>query len=227
VASVNESGPSPSPPYEHAPTDAGERRAEDDRLVARLRGGDPDAFETLYRRHASSIFGLLLRMLQNRADAEDLLQEIFLQAHDKLPSFEGRSAFGTWLYRLGVNRCLDHLRSRSAKEQARTDPLTLISSSSSSSSSSPSPSRTAAAAFPTTRPGGTRSLELERAIGELPPSSRAAFLLKDVEGYEHKEISEMLGIAVGTSKSLVHRARMQLRERLNPPSARGKTRGKR
>ena len=201
VASVNETGPKPPPPTELARTDAGKRRAEDDRLVARLRAGDPAAFEALYRRHASAIFGLALRMLQNRADAEDLLQEIFLQAHDKLPSFEGRSAFGTWLYRLGVNRCLDHLRSRSAKEQARTDPLTL------------SP------AFPERRlTGGTRSLELERAIGELPPSSRAAFLLHDVEGYQHKEVSEMLGIAVGTSKSLVHRARMKLRERLNPAS---------
>jgi len=200
VASVNETGPSPLV----ARGDAGERRAEDDRLVARLRAGDETAFEALYRRHSASIFGLLLRMLKNRADAEDLLQEIFLQAHDKLPSFEGRSAFGTWLYRLGVNRCLDHLRSRSAKEQARTDPLTL--------------------AFPGRRlAGGTRSLELERAIGELPPSSRAAFLLHDVEGYEHKEVGEMLGIAVGTSKSLVHRARMKLRTRLNPPSSVGET----
>ena len=204
VASVNETGP--TPPTKLPRRDAGERRAEDDRLVARLRAGDPDAFEALYRRHASTIFGLALRMLQNRSDAEDLLQEIFLQAHDKLGSFEGRSAFGTWLYRLGVNRCLDHLRSRSAKEQARTDPLTL------------------APAFPERRlPGGTRSLELERAIGELPPSSRAAFLLHDVEGYEHKEVGEMLGIAVGTSKSLVHRARMKLRTRLNPPSSVGVT----
>ena len=104
MASVNETGPTPSPPTKLARTDAGERRAEDDRLVARLRAGDPAAFEALYRRHASGIFGLLLRMLQNRADAEDLLQEIFLQAHDKLPGFEGRSAFGTWLYRLAVNR---------------------------------------------------------------------------------------------------------------------------
>lgn len=202
VASVNETGPSPLA----ARADAGERREEDDRLVARLRAGDPTAFEALYRRHAASIFGLLLRMLKNRADAEDLLQEIFLQAHDKLPSFEGRSAFGTWLYRLGVNRCLDHLRSRGAKEQARTDPLTMT------------------LAFPGRGPGGTRRLELERAIGELPPSSRAAFLLHDVEGYEHKEVGDMLGIAVGTSKSLVHRARMKLRKRLNPPSSVGETR---
>lgn len=130
------------------------------------------------------------------ADAEDLPQEIFLQAYDKIDKFEGRSAFGTWLYRLGVNRCLDHLRSRSAKERSRTEPL--------------GPTLPGRAGI------GTRNLELERAIGELPPSSRAAFLLHDVEGYEHKEVGEILGIAVGTSKSLVHRARMKLRTRLNP-----------
>ena len=198
VASVNETDPSPLQGLNR--TDAVERRADDDRLVARVRAGDPEAFEALYRRHAAQIFGLVLRMLRNRADAEDLVQEIFLQAHDKLPSFEGRSAFGTWLYRLGVNRCLDHLRSRGAKEQSRTDPLEPTFSAQRS-------------------PGGTRRLELERAIGELPPSSRAAFLLHDVEGYDHKEVGEILGIAVGTSKSLVHRARMKLRGRLYPPSS--------
>lgn len=198
VASVNETGPPPR--NELARPDAAERRAEDDRLVREVRAGDPDAFEALYRRHAATVFGLALRMLQNRADAEDLVQEIFLQAHDKLSSFEGRSAFGTWLYRLGVNRCLDHLRSRGAKEQSRTDPLT-------------------PALSGRRPPGGTRRLELERAIAELPPSSRAAFLLHDVEGYGHKQVGDMLGIAVGTSKSLVHRARMKLRVRLDPPAA--------
>jgi RNA polymerase sigma-70 factor (ECF subfamily) len=202
VANV-ESKPPPQPSLRGLATnDAQERRAEDERLVARLRAGHSDAFEMLYQRHASRIFGLALRMLQNRADAEDAVQEIFLQAHDKLPSFEGRAAFGTWLYRLGVNRCLDHLRSRRAKEQARNEPLTPT--------------------LPGGRPaGGTRRLELERAIGELPPSSRAAFLLHDVEGYDHKEVGEILGIAVGTSKSLVHRARLKLRGRLQAPSAIG------
>ncbi len=171
------------------------RRREDDQLVERARRGEMEAFEALYKRHSPAIFGLTLRMLQNRADAEDMLQEIFLQAYDRLPSFEGRSAFGTWLYRLSVNRCLDHLRSRGAKEQSRTEPLT-----------SDFPRHTPAA--------GVRGLELERAIGELPPSSRAAFLLHHVAGFDHKEVGEMMGIAVGTSKSLVHRARTRLKEAL-------------
>jgi len=169
------------------------KRREDHDLVERTRRGEMEAFEALYRRHSPAVFGLALRMLQNRADAEDMLQEIFLQAHDRLPSFQGRSAFGTWLYRLSVNRCLDHLRSRGAKEQSRTEPLTYEFS-----------GRVSTV--------GLRGLELERAIGELPPSSRAAFLLHHVAGFDHKEVGEMLGIAVGTSKSLVHRARTRLKE---------------
>jgi RNA polymerase sigma-70 factor (ECF subfamily) len=158
-----------------------------------------DAFEALYRRHSPAVFGLTLRMLQNRADAEDLLQEIFLQAYDRLPSFEGRSAFGTWLYRLSVNRCLDHLRSRTMKERSRTEEL--------------APEHSSAAASPgESALGGPAGIDLERAIGELPPSSRAAFLLHHVAGFDHKEVGEMMGIAVGTSKSLVHRARIRLKE---------------
>jgi RNA polymerase sigma-70 factor (ECF subfamily) len=172
---------------------------DDPVLVSRARSGDVEAFEALYRKHSPAVYGLSLRMLRNQADAEDLVQEIFAQAHRKLTSFEGRSAFGTWLYRLSMNRCLDYLRSRAAKETARTEPL---------------PS-----GLSTRTTNGTRRLELERAIGELPPSSRAAFLLHDVEGYDHKEVGEILGVAVGTSKSLVHRARMKLRERLRPLSS--------
>jgi RNA polymerase sigma-70 factor (ECF subfamily) len=158
-----------------------------------------DAFEALYRRHSPAVFGLTLRMLQNRADAEDLLQEIFLQAYDRLPSFEGRSAFGTWLYRLSVNRCLDHLRSRTVKERNRTEEL------------APEHS-TAASSMGASALSGPSGIDLERAIGELPPSSRAAFLLHHVAGFDHKEVGEMMGIAVGTSKSLVHRARIRLKE---------------
>ena len=199
VLAENEDGGMRQPRPSAGPN-ADERRREDALLVERARKGDFDAFEALYRRHSSPVFGLALRMLQNRADAEDLLQEIFLQAYDRLGTFEGRSAFGTWLYRLSVNRCLDHLRSRGAKEQSLNEPLSPV-----------LPGKKDA--------GGLRGLELERAIAELPPSSRAAFLLHDAMGYDHKEVGEILGVATGTSKSLVHRARTKLRERLCPPAA--------
>jgi RNA polymerase sigma-70 factor (ECF subfamily) len=195
IESMGEREPTPRSLSAASP-DREEKRREDDELVERTRRGDMDAFEALYRRHSPAVFGLTLRMLQNRADAEDLLQEIFLQAYDRLPSFEGRSAFGTWLYRLSVNRCLDHLRSRTVKDRNRTEEL--------------APEHSNAASSRGT--SALSGLELERAIGELPPSSRAAFLLHHVAGFDHREVGEMMGIAVGTSKSLVHRARIRLKE---------------
>lgn len=198
LSAVVKSETPPSGPLSSALED--NPRAQDERLLSRVKTGDTRAFEELYRRYSSRIFSLTLRMVRNRADAEDLLQEIFLHAYDKLPSFEGRSAFGTWLHRLAINRCLDHLRSRAAREQTRNEPLDT-----------------------TTIVGrharGTRALELERAIAELSPTTRAAFLLHDVQGYGHKEVGEIMGVAVGTSKSLVHRARTKLREILRPTAA--------
>jgi RNA polymerase sigma-70 factor (ECF subfamily) len=132
-------------------------------------------------------------MVGNRAEAEDLLQEIFLQAYNKLSSFEGRAAFGTWLYRLAVNRCLDHLRSAASQRQSLTKSF----------EESPEP----LAVHETT----WRRLDLERAILQLPHSYRSAFLLYDVEGLGHREVADILGVAEGTSKSLVHKARLKLR----------------
>ena len=90
-------------------------RAEDMALVERCRNGDLGAFEELYRAHAGKLFSVACRMLGNPADAEDLLQEIFLSAHRKLEGFRGEAALGTWLYRLATNQCLDYLRSRAAR----------------------------------------------------------------------------------------------------------------
>src|SRR6187455_3327073 len=92
-------------------------------LVARCRDGDLAAFEDLYRQHSGRLYSLALRMLGNPADAEDLLQEIFLSAHRKLDSFRGDAALGTWLYRLAMNQILDHVRSRAARTGQLTDGL--------------------------------------------------------------------------------------------------------
>ena len=167
-------------------------------LVERCRQGDLEAFNELYQAHAGKLYNLTWRMLGNPSDAEDLLQEVFLSAHRKLDSFRGESALGTWLYRLAMNLCLDHLRSRAA----RTDQVT-----------------GSIDDEPGVADGGSRSLadravarlDLERALTQLPEGCRAAFLLHDVEGLEHKEVGEVLGIAEGTSKSQVHKARLRLR----------------
>jgi len=167
-------------------------------LVERCRRGELGAFETLYRQHSGRLFSLAVRMLGNPADAEDLLQEIFLSAHRKLESFRGESALGTWLYRLATNQILDHVRSRAARTGQMTDGLddaTLLADASGH--------RLADRAI--------ARVDLERALAELPEGCRAAFVLHDVEGLEHKEVSEVLGIAEGTSKSQVHKARLRLR----------------
>lgn len=168
-------------------------------LIARCRRGDVDAFEEVYRRHAGRLFGLACRMLGSASDAEDLLQEIFLLAYRKLDGFKGESTLGTWLYRLGTNACLDYLRSRSSRMRRSTDSF----------DADDGP------AMPATGVGGPAlsvdRMDLERAIGKLPEGCRAAFLLHDVEGFEHQEVAAILGIAEGTSKSQVHKARMRLR----------------
>jgi RNA polymerase sigma-70 factor (ECF subfamily) len=156
----------------------------------------------VYRAHSRKLYGLAVRMLGNPADAEDMLQEIFLAAHRKLDGFRGESALGTWLYRLAVNLCLDYLRSRTGRAIHMTDAL----------DDEP--------ALPDARSQGlaertVTKMDLERALAQLPEGCRTAFVLHDVQGLEHREVGEIMGIAEGTSKSQVHKARMRLRTLLS------------
>jgi RNA polymerase sigma-70 factor (ECF subfamily) len=173
-------------------------RADDRALLDRCRAGDLAAFEEIYRAHAGKLYSLACRMLGNPADAEDLLQEIFLNAHRKLDGFRGESALGTWLYRLATNQCLDFLRSRAARTSQVTDTLD-------DDPGEYEPGRRGLAEQTVTK------MDLERALAKLPEGCRAAFVLHDVQGLEHREVAEALGIAEGTSKSQVHKARLKLR----------------
>jgi RNA polymerase sigma-70 factor, ECF subfamily len=180
------------------PAAGGSTRADDIALVERCRAGDLAAFETIYRTHAGRLYSVACRVLGNPTDAEDLLQEIFLAAHRKLDSFRGEAALGTWLYRLAMNLCLDHLRSRAARSGQLTDALD--------------------DEYGLDDVGSRRlaertvaKMDLERAVAQLPDGCRTAFVLHDVQGLEHREVAEVLGIAEGTSKSQVHKARMRLR----------------
>jgi RNA polymerase sigma-70 factor (ECF subfamily) len=170
-------------------------RGDEQDLVARTLRGDVEAFETIYREHSPRIYALACRMAGSPSDGEDLLQEIFLHAHRKLGSFKGDSALGTWLYRLATNYCLDFVRSRRARMDRMTDTL--------DTGSQPPP------AAPRETP--LARIDLERAIEQLPDGCREAFVLHDVEGYDHKEVGRLLGIAEGTSKSQVFKARARLR----------------
>ncbi|GGA67996.1 RNA polymerase sigma factor [Arenimonas soli] len=173
-------------------------RDADHALVRAAGAGDMAAFEQLYRRHHRRIFALLRRLSGHEARAEDLLQEAFVKAWQALPGFRFESAFGTWLHRLAVNTALMELRSRRGGEDRETDDSAL------------EWQGTADSAGQRTALG----LDLERAVATLPPRARAVLVLYDVEGWKHEEIADELGMAVGSSKAQLHRARQLLRTRL-------------
>ncbi|HEX5107550.1 MAG TPA: RNA polymerase sigma factor [Vicinamibacterales bacterium] len=171
-------------------------------LARRCGQGDMAAFEELYRTHAPRLYTLMLRMTGSEADAEDLLQEVFMQAHRKLAGFRGESSLGTWLYRMAVNQCLDFLRGRQTRMARATGSYD---DDEVAEPEAPAP----------VIPAAISRVDLERAIARLPDGCRTAFVLHDVEGFAHQEVAAMLGISEGTSKSQVHKARFRLRSMLS------------
>lgn len=167
-------------------------------LVSRAQSGDATAFESLYRQHSRRIFALCLRMVADPDRAEDLVQETFVRAWEKLSSFRGDSAFATWLHRLAINVVLGEGRRRQSRREGDQVPIDDSST-----------------LQPPTRRSET-GIDLERAIAGLPDQARVVFVLHDIEGYRHSEIAELAGIAEGTSKAHLHRARRLLREALTP-----------
>lgn len=165
-------------------------------LVDRAAAGDVAAFEALYRRHVRRVHGVVWRLVGGvEARAEELVQEAFIKAWQALPGFRRDAAFGTWLHRLAVNTALMDLRSRSGAEALETDDSALEDM---------------------RAIGASRALgiDLERAVATLPPRARAVLVLYDVEGWKHEEIAIELGMAVGSSKAQLHRARGLLRRAL-------------
>lgn len=162
-------------------------------------GGDHAAFERLYRRHVGRVYALVARLAGDRGEADRLTQDVFVRAWERLATFRGDSAFGTWLHRLAVNVFLADRRRTGRRERLFDE----------DDGSDERPT-----------PGSLRSqpglrLDLEQSISALPRGARAVFVLHDVEGYEHAEIASLLGIAVGTSKTQLFRARRLLREALD------------
>ena len=168
-------------------------------LVRAAALGDPRAFESLYRAHSRRVYAVVWRLCGGQAArAEDLVQESFIRAWQALPAFRFESAFATWLHRLAVNVALMEIRSRAGNEDRETDDSALQH-------------------LPSHDTAGQRmreQLDLERAVATLPERARAVLVLHDIEGWKHEEIAAELGIAVGSSKAHLHRARSLLRERL-------------
>jgi len=163
--------------------------------VERAQQADTTAFESLYRLHVDRVFGLCLRMTGNSSEAEDCTQEAFIQAWNKLSKFRGDSAFGTWMHRIAVNSVLGRMR-KARREQDRIEAVTDI---------SPAPETV----------GDSGNFEdLQNAVDDLPEGARHVFVLHAVYGYSHDETGDMLGIAAGTSKAQLHRAKRLLAQQL-------------
>ena len=166
-------------------------------LIERAKSGDMAAFEALYQVHVGRVFAASLRLCGDRHRAEEITQDVFVRLWSRIGTFQGKSALSSWLYRLTVNRVLDRFRSERRRDLWETrdgefgrlaDPV--------------------GSGAPDTRHA------LETAIQGLPDGARMVFVLHDIEGYRHEEIGEMTGIASGTSKAQLHRARKLLRDRL-------------
>ena len=181
-------------------------QGSDFELAQKAAAGDGLAFEELYRRHYRRVYALTLRMMGNPTEAEDMTQDVFLQLYNKIGMFRGESAFTTWLHRMTVNQVLMHFRKKSTRSELLTDegetPVQIVQGT----------------ANPGTMPVIDR-ISLERALNDLPVGYRTVFVLHDVEGYEHYEVAEMLGIAEGTSKSQLHKARLKLRQLIKQQAA--------
>lgn len=168
-------------------------------LARQAAEGDAAAFEQLYHRHFRRVYALCLRMTGNPTEAEDLTQEVFTHLYRKVGSFRGESAFTTWLHRMTVNHVLMHFRKSSTRNEKTTEegetPIQIVHGTEN------------AARMPI-----IDRIALDKAVEQLSPGYRTIFVLHDVEGYQHEEIAQMLGVAEGTSKSQLHKARLKLRE---------------
>ena len=163
--------------------------------LERAQQADTTAFEALYRMHVDKVYGLCLRMTGNVAEAEDCTQEAFIQAWNKLSKFRGDSAFSTWIHRIAVNTVLGRIR-KSQRERDRIQAVTDI---------SPAPETV----------GDSGNFEdLQQAVDDLPTGARHVFVLHAVYGYSHDETGDMMGIATGTSKAQLHRAKRLLAQQL-------------
>jgi RNA polymerase sigma-70 factor (ECF subfamily) len=186
-----------SSPYEEAPGIPVARQEPTlADLIERSRAGDAAAMERIYSRFKTALFNLAYRHTYNRATAEDLLQDIFIKVFTHLGNVKSAETFTGWVYRIALNTCYSHLLARRA-EAEKTVPLDDVAG--------------------VLREGGDEKeagdmrTPLEEAIGFLPARLRQVFLLHDVQGFKHEEIARMLGLAVGTSKSQLFKARLRIR----------------
>jgi RNA polymerase sigma-70 factor (ECF subfamily) len=180
----------------------GESPSETDAFLARLRAGEAQAFEDMVKSYQHRVYGVALRMMGDRAEAEEVAQETFLRAHRALAEFRGDARLSTWLYAIASRLCLSRLASGETRmARRRSDAIDAL------------PGRAG------DEPGGDlerdeREVALHRAIAELPEERRMVVVLRDLEGLSYDEIAAALGLEPGTVRSRLHRARLDLKEKL-------------
>ncbi len=186
-----EAGLTPPPSPENLAPAADSERAD----VALAAAGDSRAFERLYRQHSARIHSLVRRMVGGDGDVDELTQDVFVRAWQRLETFRGESAFGTWLHRLAVNLVLNWQKTAARGRRLFDGDASLD-------------------LAPSRRRSPEDRMDIEAALTLLPPGARQVFVLHDVEGFRHDDIARMLGVQPGTSKAQLHRARMLLRGHL-------------
>lgn len=174
-----------------------ERKDASHDLIARAKSGDQVAFAEIYKIHVGRVFGLCLRILGDRSRAEELTQRVFVRTWNKLDSYRFESSFSSWLYRLAMNVLLNELKTKISMRSWDCSFEDLPIDMNSQGRSSPE-----------------LKIDLERAIAALPAGARVIFVLHEIEGFDHNEIAERLGLANGTCKAQLSRARRLLREAL-------------
>ena len=173
---------------------------DDSKDVALAASGDRRAFERLYRKHVNRVFSVCTRMCGSRTRGEELTQDVFVRAWEKLPQFRGDAQFSTWIHRVAVNIVLTD-RKNEARDRRR-----MVED---ENEEGETPLQKASVT-----PGYGDRMDITAALEELPAGARQIFVLHDIEGYKHEEIAEMCGITAGGSKAQLHRARLLLREAL-------------
>ena len=170
-------------------------------IVFRCKQGEREALGTLYKMYKKRIYNIAYRMTSNHADSEEIVQEVFLKVYRKIGSFRGDSSFTCWIYRIAVNQSHSYWRRKGSREGNKLVPLSekenLLEQGS----------------------DGKRALfhyYIQEAMASLPRSCRAIFILHDIEGFTHQEISAIQGCSIGASKSLLAKARLKMRRYLQP-----------
>lgn len=184
-------------------------RKSDRELIQEFRKGDQDSFEELVSRYSNKVFSLATRLTRNNEDAEEVLQDVFTTVHRKIASFEGKSSFSSWLYRVTVNAAFMKLRKRRQDQSVSLEDIV-------QQSQTVSALRSPESAFVDSQSIRNEMLEaLEQAIRKLPDDYRPVFILRDVDGLTSREVSRILDLSVPAVKSRLHRSRLMLRRRLN------------